>query len=93
MSKRTNNLYPVRFTLSTYLPVEAESDKEAMEIAAKMIDYISLEDFHDGDIEAVSCEDCPYLIESFFLDDDDIVLTADGVMSSKEYNEALENKD
>ena len=91
MSKRTNKLYNVTVCRYASITVEADSPREAMEIAseADLEECIDNEAFMGSDIEVESSETSSYGIDDFLSSEDEIILTKDGVLKVEEYREQL----
>lgn len=92
--KRTNNLYNVQVARYAWIAVEADSPKEAMEIAGntELEGYLDDEAFEESEIAVDSCETYSNEIDEMCLKDDDYVITADGVMTVEEYCQQLEEE-
>ena len=93
MSKRTNKLYNVTVCRYAWITVEADSPREAMEIAsgADLEECIDNEAFMESDIEVESSETFSHGIDDFLSSEDKIILTKDGVLKVDEYREQLKN--
>ena len=92
--KRTNELYNVQLARYAWIAVEAESPQEAMKIAreADLEEYIDDENFDESDTYVAACETYSNELDEMYLKDDDYILTADGAITAKEYEEQLENE-
>lgn len=90
MSKRTNKLYTVTVVQYANMAVEADSPKEAMEIAEKYKDeYITDRDFEDSEIDVYQSDSESFEIDELCLDYKENVYTKDGVMTCNEYCKQL----
>ena len=89
---RTNKLYEVRVCLCDYMIVEADNPQEAIALAKKNLNGITIENFVGSDPYIDACDKNASDIEFVSYDDRDKVYTNDGVMTAKEYKEQLKNQ-
>lgn len=88
MSKRTNNIFNVRVAQYAWIPVEASTPEEAMQLAEKFAgEYVTDEMFEDSEVEISGSEKDSHELEPFCKED---VITADGIMNWAAYLNAVE---
>lgn len=85
--KRTNKIYNVTLAKYAWIPVEAESTEEAMEIARKYADSVDDDAFDDCYPEVDSCEAYASDIDDY--EDHETIYTRDKEMTAREYFDEL----
>lgn len=85
----TNEIYAVTVTRSAVIYVEAESPKEAMEIAKKWTDKVDDAKFEDSDINVDSCETFADEADSDYMN---TIYTADEAIGADDYIDRYETQ-
>lgn len=92
MSKRTNELYCVQIVRSAFVYVEADSPRDAMDIAGEVAcGELDDEDYWNSDEEVASVETYSHEIDD--LDEDDRIFTREGEISYDDYADQVEEEE
>lgn len=86
----TNNIYCVTVKRCAGIYIEAESPKEAMEIAKKWTDEVDDAEFEDSDVEVDAVDAYPYEANEDYME---TIYTKDEAMDVDEYIERYESQD
>lgn len=86
----TNNIYCVTLKRCACIYVEAESPKEAMQIAEKWTDKVDDADFEDSDVKVNSCDRYADEADSDYMN---TIYTSDEAIDVNEYIDRYEAQD